>query len=224
MLPSEWEKRLVDLNVTTLSARDLAWADIAFVSAMLVQREATRHVISRCRQAGLKVIAPGSDRRRCEEANMRKRMIGQDEERLSIDDQWLNLERMARAEISSEDADYPIESAIRPGSEGWRAAHTGEQVVRFIFDESQRIRRIRLVFQEEGQERTQEFALAWAGEDDPAPREIVRQQYHFHPPQNTREVEDYQVDLHGVKSIELRIRPDISGGEVRASLCLIQIA
>jgi radical SAM superfamily enzyme YgiQ (UPF0313 family) len=59
MLPPEWEKRLVDLNVTTLSARDLAWADIAFVSAMLVQREAARQAISRCRQAGLKVIAGG---------------------------------------------------------------------------------------------------------------------------------------------------------------------
>lgn len=59
MLPPEWERRLVDLNVTKLSDRDLAWADIAFVSAMLVQREAARQVISRCRQAGLKVVAGG---------------------------------------------------------------------------------------------------------------------------------------------------------------------
>ena len=59
MLPPEWEKRLIDLNVTKLAAKDLEWADAAFVSAMLVQREAARQVISRCRQGGLKVIAGG---------------------------------------------------------------------------------------------------------------------------------------------------------------------
>jgi radical SAM superfamily enzyme YgiQ (UPF0313 family) len=59
MLPPEWEKRLIDLNVTKLAARDLEWADAAFVSAMLVQREAAREVISRCRQGGLTVIAGG---------------------------------------------------------------------------------------------------------------------------------------------------------------------
>ncbi len=156
---------------------------------------------------------------------MRKRIIGQVQKCSPADDQWLNLERLARAEISSEDAEYPIESAIRPGSkEGWRAAHAGEQVVRFVFDRSQRIRRIRLVFQEERQKRTQEFSLAWSGENNRTPQEIVRQQYNFNPPQNTSEVEDYQVDLHGVKVIELRIRPDISGGDIRAALCLIQVA
>lgn len=156
---------------------------------------------------------------------MRKRIIGQDQERSPEDEQWLNLERLAQAEISSEDAECPIESAIQPGSkEGWRAAHPGEQVVRFVFDRSQRIRRIRLVFREERQKRTQEFSLAWSGENDRTPREIVRQQYNFNPPQNTREVEDYQIDLHRVKSIELRIRPDIGGGNIRATLCLIQVA
>lgn len=59
MLPSEWEKRLVDLNVRTLRDKDLAWADYAFVSAMVVQRESTRQVIARCKAAGLKVVAGG---------------------------------------------------------------------------------------------------------------------------------------------------------------------
>ena len=33
MLPDEWEKRLVDLNVGPLNEADLRWADIAFVGA-----------------------------------------------------------------------------------------------------------------------------------------------------------------------------------------------
>ena len=38
MLPEEWSLRLVDLNVRNLTAKDLSWADCAFVSAMAVQR------------------------------------------------------------------------------------------------------------------------------------------------------------------------------------------
>ncbi len=59
MLPSDWEPRLVDLNVRGLSDEDLAWADIAFVSAMIVQRDAARVAIERCKQAGLTVVAGG---------------------------------------------------------------------------------------------------------------------------------------------------------------------
>jgi radical SAM superfamily enzyme YgiQ (UPF0313 family) len=59
MLPAEWEKRLVDLNVTGLTSADLAWADYVFISAMIVQREAARAVISRCKDFGAKVVAGG---------------------------------------------------------------------------------------------------------------------------------------------------------------------
>jgi radical SAM superfamily enzyme YgiQ (UPF0313 family) len=59
MLPSEWEKRLADLNVTNLTDEDLAWADYVFVSAMIVQRESARAVIKRCKTAGVKVVAGG---------------------------------------------------------------------------------------------------------------------------------------------------------------------
>ena len=54
MLPPDWESRLVDLNVQGLRDEDLAWADIAFVSAMIIQRDAARTAIERCKQAGLK--------------------------------------------------------------------------------------------------------------------------------------------------------------------------
>ena len=59
MLPADWEPRLVDLNARRLSDEDLAWADIAFVSAMIVQRDAARLAIERCKGAGLTVVAGG---------------------------------------------------------------------------------------------------------------------------------------------------------------------
>jgi radical SAM superfamily enzyme YgiQ (UPF0313 family) len=59
MLPSEWKKRLVDLNVTDLREEDLAWADYVFVSAMVVQRESVRTVFKRCKTAGVPVVVGG---------------------------------------------------------------------------------------------------------------------------------------------------------------------
>lgn len=59
MLPSDWKKRLVDLNVTSLTEDDLAWADYVFVSAMIVQRDSARALIARCKEAGVKVVAGG---------------------------------------------------------------------------------------------------------------------------------------------------------------------
>jgi radical SAM superfamily enzyme YgiQ (UPF0313 family) len=59
MLPSEWEMKLVDLNVTSLTQKDLTWADYVFVSAMIVQRDSAQLLIARCKQAGVKVVAGG---------------------------------------------------------------------------------------------------------------------------------------------------------------------
>ena len=59
MLPEEWPKKLIDLNVTKLTDSDLAWADYAFISGMVVQRESAREIIARCKEANLKVIAGG---------------------------------------------------------------------------------------------------------------------------------------------------------------------
>lgn len=59
MLPAEWAKRLVDLNVTDLTEKDLAWADCAFISGMVVQRKSACQIIARCKEAGIKVVAGG---------------------------------------------------------------------------------------------------------------------------------------------------------------------
>jgi hypothetical protein len=157
---------------------------------------------------------------------MRKRIIGQAPPEVSATEPgWLDIEGVAEVEITSEDGDHSIESALIPGTgPGWRAAHLGEQTIRLLFDEPLRLRRIRLVFQEEKQERTQEFVVRWSADGGRSYREIVRQQYNFSPPGMTREVEDYNVDFEGVTALELEIVPDISGGSVRASLAQLRLA
>jgi radical SAM superfamily enzyme YgiQ (UPF0313 family) len=59
MFPREWEKRLVDMNVTDLKAQDIQWADYVFISAMVVQKTSAREVIGRCKEAGKKIVAGG---------------------------------------------------------------------------------------------------------------------------------------------------------------------
>jgi len=120
---------------------------------------------------------------------MRKRIINQGAEGASTADKhWLDLEGLAQAEVSSEDAAHPIESALIPNTgSGWRAAQPGKQTVRLLFDKPQKIRSIRLVFQEIEQERTHEFVLRWSSDNGQSCREIARQQYNFSPPGTTRE-------------------------------------
>jgi hypothetical protein len=93
-----------------------------------------------------------------------------------------------------------------------------------LFDKVQRLMRIQLLFHEDQQARTQEFLLRWSPDGGQSYREIVRQQYNFSPPSVTREFEDYTVDLAGVTALELRIVPDISGGDARASVAQLRIA
>ncbi len=59
MLPQNWVKRLVDMNIESLKEADLRWADLVFVSAMVVQRKSTTEVIHRAKQAGKTVVAGG---------------------------------------------------------------------------------------------------------------------------------------------------------------------
>ena len=157
---------------------------------------------------------------------MRKRIINQEPQNVApVDQRWLDLQSLAQVELTSEDAANPIEAALVPGAGlGWRAAQAGEQTIRLVFDELQRVRRIQLLFHEDQKARTQEFVLRWSPDGGQSYREIVRQQYNFSPPGVTREFEDYAVDLAGVTALELRIVPDISGGDVRASVAQLRIA
>ncbi|HEY6374268.1 MAG TPA: hypothetical protein VIX90_01965, partial [Edaphobacter sp.] len=49
-------------------------------------------------------------------------------------DEWLDLEKIAGVEMTSEDPAFPIEGALaEDGTTGWRAAATGPQIVRILF-------------------------------------------------------------------------------------------
>jgi len=138
---------------------------------------------------------------------------------------WLDLKHLAKVELTSEDAEHPIELALlmNPGS-GWRAQQPGKQMIRLLFDKPHGISRIQLLFQENERERTQEFVLRWSRGSGASFREVVRQQYNFSPPTITRELEDYTVDLNGVMVLQLSIVPDISGVDTRASLAQLRLA
>jgi hypothetical protein len=123
--------------------------------------------------------------------------------------EWLDLDAMAQVEISSEDANFPVEHALGTvETTGWRAAETGPQVIRLLFDAPQAIRRIHLHFVDKSVERGQEFAV-YAGSGAEL-REVVRQQWTFSPQGSSEEIEDYTVELDGVTTLELRIDPDRS--------------
>lgn len=151
---------------------------------------------------------------------MRKRLITPTPETVrSRGEAWLDVERAALVEVTSEDKDYPVESVFVAGqARGWRAAMPGSQTIRLVFDQPQTLKHISLVFEENETARTQEFILRWAPEGGSSSKEIVRQQWNFNPPETTREVEEYQVDLSNVTVLELIITPNMSGGAARGSL------
>jgi hypothetical protein len=142
----------------------------------------------------------------------------------SLNEGWLDLDHLAVIEVTSEDKDYPVEAALVSGeTRGWRAADSGPQTIRLIFDQPQRLTRIALVFEETETQRTQEFVLRWSADSGRSFREIVRQQWNFSP-NTTREVEDYRVELSGVTVLELVIVPDISRGTARATLQSLRVS
>jgi len=157
---------------------------------------------------------------------MRKRIITPGAQgKIAPEENWLELENLAQAELTSEDASHPIESALTPGlGSGWRASEPGRQTVRLLFDKPLRVKRVHLEFQENEQQRTQEFLLQWSSDDGRSWREIVRQHYNFSPPDNSREIEDYEVDLVGLTVLEISISPDISGGCAHASIAELRLA
>ena len=59
MLPGSWQKKLVDMNVSTLQTSDILWADYVFISAMYIQKESVSYVIKECLKHKVKMVAGG---------------------------------------------------------------------------------------------------------------------------------------------------------------------
>jgi hypothetical protein len=138
---------------------------------------------------------------------------------LRPEQEWLDLEEMAKVEVTSEDPSFPLESALVSGKgPGWRAAQRGKQIIRIIFDKPTRLRRIRLEFSETEIARTQEFTLQWSAKPGGPFTEMVRQQWSFSPQGSTRETEDYQVNLDSVSVLELALKPDLTPANAFATL------
>jgi hypothetical protein len=157
---------------------------------------------------------------------MRKRIIELDQERNTDSSQkWLDVEKFAVVEVSSENDAFPVESALMPGTgSGWLASGPGKQIIRLLFDSPQRLQWIRLSFEELEMERTQEIVLRWSKDNGQSYQEIIRQQWNFSPDGATSEVENYHLELPAVTILELSINPDISGRNAFASLKELRLA
>ena len=157
---------------------------------------------------------------------MRKRMINATPEGVGTHHQEsIDVSTAALVEVTSEEKEHPVEAALMSEENGgWRAASSGTQTIRLIFDEPQRLTRIALVFEENQIQRTQELVLRWSPDGGHSFRDIVRQQWNFSPPNTIDEAEDYQVQLSDVKILELVIVPDISRGTARASLKSLRLS
>lgn len=160
---------------------------------------------------------------------MEKEIIGQGTKpgKSHEDAQWLDLESMARVQLTSEDPSFPIENALSTNPErnemGWRAAAPGPQTIALVFTVPTHLRRIFVHFIERETERGQEFVLRYSSAKE-TDREIVRQQWTFSPTGSAQEIEDYAVDLDGVTKLELVIDPDRGRGQSLATLNALRLA
>jgi radical SAM superfamily enzyme YgiQ (UPF0313 family) len=59
LLPKKWDKKLIDLNVDDLKDEDIIWADYVFISAMSIQSESANHIIEKCNNLNVKIVAGG---------------------------------------------------------------------------------------------------------------------------------------------------------------------
>jgi hypothetical protein len=138
---------------------------------------------------------------------------------------WIDVPAVARVDASSEDPQFTIGHAFSGmASVGWRAANPGAQVIDGRFRKPRDLTRIRLVFEDPREARTQEFTISWSSRRGEMHGEVVRQQFNFSPGGATQELEDYRVELRAVETLRIRIVPDIGGGSAMASLRQCRIA
>jgi len=131
---------------------------------------------------------------------------------------WLDVKALARFEATSEDSRYPIESAFEQDGQGWRAVEIGEQAIRLFFDQPQWIQRIRLCFHEPETECAQQFTLHWSTDHTSELKPLIQQSWDFKSAESIMQIEDYEVDLKGVRLLQLVVSPEIKHDPAVATL------
>ena len=133
---------------------------------------------------------------------------------------WLDLEKLADVEVSSEAPDAPIEGALLPGDgRDWRAARPGEAHITLRFAAPQTIEQTRIVFREREHERSQEWALS-ASFSDGTERELLRQGWNFSPGGSAEQDQTYTLNVRGVLALTITIDPDRGRNRYPASLAM----
>jgi radical SAM superfamily enzyme YgiQ (UPF0313 family) len=59
MLPSEWNKTFIDMNIQHLDKKSIEWADYVFLGGMSIQIRSFQEVIGRCHELNTPVVAGG---------------------------------------------------------------------------------------------------------------------------------------------------------------------
>jgi hypothetical protein len=138
---------------------------------------------------------------------------------------WVDVRAVARVHATSEDPKFPVAQAFSSAAlGGWRAASPGVQTVEVRFYRPRDLSRIRVVFENVREERTQQFTISWSSRRGETHGEVVRQQFNFSPRGATDELEDYQVELSDVETLQIQIAPDIGGRPIVACLTQCQLA
>lgn len=59
LIPSSWEKRLIDTNIDKLTDEAILWADMVFISAMDVQRKSVKKIVTHVKKFNKRIVAGG---------------------------------------------------------------------------------------------------------------------------------------------------------------------
>ena len=118
LLPEAWERRLVDLNIQPLQLADIAWADVVFASAMLVQKESLRRVVERCKAHGKRVVIGGPYVTTGAEHLPQADHLFLGEAETTVPEFVRDLER-GEAQRIYQAAERPALSALQPAGDGW---------------------------------------------------------------------------------------------------------
>ncbi len=158
---------------------------------------------------------------------LRKKVLKSNPAKPRIHTGELDIASIAAATVTSEDSGHPLENALDdqrgPGASQWVAEDRGEQAVVLAFDAPQTVRRVLLEVEERQTARTQRVELLVSRDNEQTYQELLRQEFNFSPPGTTFEREQWTVNAEGITHLQVRITPDIQGGESRAKLTALAI-